>query len=94
MVKPIPQYGKTIRLTKETLEGLLPWDSDPNHAFLKMKAEIETNHALAILPIQERTSAPQPTHNYSPCKFDEGALIKTIQEAIISSLEKIRDESH
>ena len=91
MVKPIPQYGKTVRLTKETLEGLRSYDSDPNHAFLKMKAAIETNEALELLPQQHPLSAPQPVHNCSPCKFDEAAVITAIKEGIKETLESFRE---
>lgn len=90
MVKPIPQYGKTVRLTKETLEGLLVYDSDPNHAFLKMKAAIETNRAMDLLPAQNQTPALQYLPGPHPCKFDEGTVIKTIQEAIRTTLESFR----
>jgi hypothetical protein len=91
MVKPIPQYGKTIRLTKETLEGLLPYDSDPNQAFLKMKAELETHRALSILPNQPPTSTPQPVTVTHSCKFDEGTIITAIKEGIKETLESFRD---
>jgi hypothetical protein len=80
MVKPIPQYGKTIRLTKETLEGLLPYDSDPNHAFLKMRDALNK-------PVVVSGPAQEP----HPCKFDEGTIITAIKQGIKETLESFRE---
>lgn len=80
MVKPIPQYGKTIRLTKETLEGLLPYDSEPNQAFLKMRDALNK-------PVIISGPAQEP----HPCKFDEGTVTAAIQEAIKTTVESFRE---
>jgi hypothetical protein len=75
MVRPIPKEGRVVRLTKETLEGLLIYDSDANLAFQKMM-KAPTAEPAALIP-----------HECTPCKFDETKLktiIKTTMEEVMA----------
>lgn len=91
MVKKIPKDGRIVRIKKEMLELLYPYDTDVNTAVLKMKAEIETNRALNLLPNQQPANAQQPVIIPHPCKFDEGTMITAIKQGIKETLESFRE---
>lgn len=88
MVRPIPKEGRVVRLTKETLEGLLIYDSDANLAFQKMKAALNKNASGPSNSSESIVTPAAPntliTHS---CRFDETKLktvIKTTMEEVIA----------
>lgn len=69
MVRPIPKDGRVVRLTKETLEGLLEYDSDPNIAFLKM---------------MKKPAIPDTLITHS-CRFDDVKIRTVVKEEMEKS---------
>ena len=67
--------GRVWRLTKESWDITIPYDSDPNQALLKMQAQ--------IVELEKR--APAVTSAGEPCKFNE----KTLKETIKSTMEEV-----
>jgi hypothetical protein len=84
-MKPIGKDGKVWRLSKESWDLLQLYDSDPNVALKRIQV------ALDKPVISPPSSAPQPAHDCHPCRYDEGIMVTTIQDAIRTTLESFRE---
>jgi hypothetical protein len=79
----IGKYGRTVRLSKLTLESLLPYDSNPDIAVEKMIAM--TAKKISESAGSEFTTGagkPSPIPSAHVCKFDETNLKKIMKEAV------------
>ena len=73
-MREIPRDGKVWRLTKESWDFLIPFDSDPNRALLKIQK------ALAEKPAPSATTAQHP----GGCNFDEKKMQKIVKDTMES----------
>jgi len=92
-MRKIGRDGRVWRLTKEVWDLLLPFDSDPNLAILKMQEHIEKGTvtldpaAVDHLLKMNNLSTVDPKSSIGSCKFDEKTLKSIVKESMDAALE-------
>ena len=80
MVRDIPKDGRVVRVTRNSLMTLQPYDSDVNLGIQKMQKKVEELTSPKG-EFKTGTGAPSVTPAHV-CRFDEGKMRELVKGAV------------